>query len=93
MLKVSGSSNDGATRTTNPPGRYGLQELNATGNSKHFTSKITTTRKASDEEDSESQKDMITNNGIMINTEVELEEEYESLGSPRKTPLIHEEEV
>jgi len=93
------NSSAGPSSGAKQSGGYGLQSLHAANGNDNYTSTNKYTSKVSSNrrqvvEDSESQKDMITN-GIMINTEVDLEEEYRhgSFDSPKKSPTVHEAEV
>lgn len=80
--------------TNAPKNQYNLRDLTMPSVSNYNTTKITTNRRNVDHDDSDSQKDMITNNGIMVATEVDLEEEYDGGSrSSKKHPVVFEEEV
>lgn len=92
MVSKFGSSKGYSTNA--PKNQYNLRDLTMPSVSNYNTTKITTNRRNVDHDDSDSQKDMITNNGIMVATEVDLEEEFER-GSriSKKHPTVFEEEV
>lgn len=74
--------------------QYGLHNVTVpTG--KSYNTKVSSNRRGVNQDDNESQKDMITNEGITVNRELNIEEEYDMSynGSPKQHHRVFEEEV
>ncbi|KAF1343740.1 hypothetical protein BDV97DRAFT_364626 [Delphinella strobiligena] len=72
--------------------QYGLRDLTVpTG--KSYNIKVSSGRRGVNQDDNESQKDMITNEGITVNRELNVEEEYDLNydGSPKQLHKVFEE--